>query len=115
MTRVHITVGAPASGSFTPHVDRPKLEQTIAEYRAALAALEAAMVADCEREAARGAHRSVRIEDRQTWDKPTWQRYLAAAARHEPDYMPGMRRILGYIERLERLLAVTAASQPLVA
>jgi hypothetical protein len=44
------------------------------------------VVAACESAAARGAARSVRIDDRATWNRATWDRYLAEATRLEPDY-----------------------------
>ena len=43
------------------------------------------MAASCEAAAARGAPRAIRVDDRGTWDRAMWQRYLDAAARLEPD------------------------------
>ena len=67
------------------------------------------MVAACENAAARGAARTVRLDDRATWDRAMWQRYLDAAARLEPDYGPAMRRLYLEIDQLERLLALPLA------
>jgi hypothetical protein len=50
------------------------------------------------------------MDDRGTWDRATWQRYLDAAARLEPQYGPAMRRLLQEIDQLNRLMAL-----PLVA
>ena len=70
------------------------------------------MVDACERAAVRGACRNVRIDDCKTWDKATWQRYLEAAARLEPDYLPQMRRLLRDIDIFERLLTLPIAAEP---
>ena len=83
----------------------------VAGRRARIAALEAAMVADCEREAARSAPRGIRVDDRATWDRAMWNRYLAAAAAAEPNYMPEMLRLHSEVERLERLLALPLAPE----
>ncbi|HME24831.1 MAG TPA: hypothetical protein VKI44_26465 [Acetobacteraceae bacterium] len=53
----------------------------------------------------------VRIDDRTTWDKSMWNRYLTVAAKHEPDYMPQMLRLLGEIDRFERIMALTLAPE----
>ena len=92
-------------------IDRVRLREAIASRRATLAALETAMVAVCEQQAARAAGPNVRIDDRTTWDKPMWGRYLAAAASHEPDYMPRMLRLIGEIDRFERIMSLTAATE----
>ena len=47
------------------------------------------------------------MDDRETWDRATWDRYLAAASEHEPDYMPRIRRLLGEITNIDKLLALT--------
>ena len=64
-----------------------------------------AWVAASEAEAARSDSRSVRIDDRSTWDKATWDRYLAAALSMEPDFRPQIGRNVREIESLEKLLA----------
>jgi len=69
------------------------------------------MVAVCEQQAARAAGPNVRIDDRTTWDKPMWDRYLAAAANRESDYMPRMLRLLGEIDRFERIMTLTLAPE----
>ena len=107
---------APAMPSPTPvsqrHFDRNILRHGIAARRHRLAELETSMVEACERAAVRGACRNVRVDDCKTWDKAAWQRYLEAAARLEPDYLPQMRRLLRDIDRFERLLTLPMAAEP---
>ena len=107
---------APAMPSSAPvpqrHLDRNILRRGIAARRHLLAELETSMVDACERSAARGACRNIRMDDCKTWDKATWHRYLDAVARLEPDYMPQMRRLLRDIDRFERLLALPIAAEP---
>ena len=107
---------APAMTSSTPvsqrHLDRTILRHGIAARRHRLAELETSMVDACERAAVRGACRNVRIDDCKIWDKATWQRYLEAAARLEPNYLPQMRRLLRDIDRFERLLTLSMAAEP---
>jgi hypothetical protein len=73
------------------------------------------MVAACEREAARGLAHGVRIDDRETWDKPTWDRYLAAEIRCEPEYLPAMLRLLSEIDHLERVMQLPSTSSVIAA
>jgi hypothetical protein len=70
------------------HLDRNILRHGIAARRQRLAEIETSMVEACERAAMSGGCRNVRIDDCKTWDKAAWQRYLEAAARLEPDYLP---------------------------
>ena len=90
----------------TPRLDREQIRDRIAQHRAALAELEGALVAACEAAAARHRSSAVRVEDRATWDRAMWQRYLDAATVLEPEYGPRMRDLLRDIDRLERLLAL---------
>jgi len=99
----------------TSGFDHLHLRQAIRDRRARLAAMETSMVAACEHEAAHGLAHDVRIDDRETWDKPTWDRYLAAAIRCEPEYMPAMLRILIEIEQLERLMQLPSRSSVIAA
>jgi hypothetical protein len=94
------------------HLDRNILRRGIAARRRRLAELETSMVEACERAAMSGACRNVRVDDCETWDKAAWQRYLEAAARLEPDYLPQMRRLLRDIDRFERLLTLPMAAEP---
>jgi hypothetical protein len=107
---------APAMPSSTlvsqRYLDRNILRHGIAARRQRLAELETSMVDACERAAMRGACRTVRTDDCKTWDKAAWQRYLEAAARLEPDYLPQMRRLLRDIDRFERLLTLPMAAEP---
>jgi hypothetical protein len=105
--RKSLTPGQPASA---PHLDRSHLATGITSRRRRLADLEAAMAASCEAAAVRGAPRVIRVDDRGTWDRAMWQRYLDAAARLEPDYGPLMRRLLQEIDRLQRLLDLPLAA-----
>jgi hypothetical protein len=63
------------------------------------------MVAACEADAAHGRAHGVRMDDRETWDRATWTRYLAAAARREAEFGPRMRQLLREIDQFERLMA----------
>lgn len=95
------TLPAPSS-----RLDLAGLRSGVVLRRARLARLETAMVAACERAAARGRAGDVHMDDRGTWDRATWQRYLDAAARLEPQYGPAMRRLLQEIDQLNRLMAL---------
>jgi hypothetical protein len=86
--------------------DRGRLRAALLDKRATIARPETAWVAAAEADAAAGRGRIVRMDDRETWDHATWNRYLAAAARPEPNYMPRIRRLLGGIANIEKLLAL---------
>jgi len=86
-------------------IDRLRIRDAIAMRRARIAIIETEWVTACERDAARGASHSVRLDDRETWDKAMWHRYLAAAAGCEGAYLPRLHRLYSEIARLERLLA----------
>ena len=118
----HLTPGgagiaAPPSMLSRPHpppahqLDGKGLRDGIASRRQDLLDLEAAMVAACETAAARGRAHGVHMDDRETWDRATWTRYLAAAARLEPEFGPPMRRLLREIDQLERVLALSVATE----
>lgn len=104
---------APAARQNRPSlgIDRHHLGTAIATRRAALSAIEMEMVAKCEEVAARAASRHVRLDDRSTWDRGMWDRYLSAATTLEPDYMPQMLRLHAEIERLERISLLPAAPE----
>ncbi len=89
--------------------DRTRLREAALAKRALVAGLEVAWVAASEADAARGGSRDVRMDDRGTWDKATWHRYLTAAAAHEPDYKPRIMRLLREIDSIEILLAMPSA------
>lgn len=97
--------------SPSPHLDGKGLRAGIASRRQRLLDLEAALVAGCETEAARSRASSVRMDDRETWDRDTWTRYLAAAANLEPEYGPQMRRLLREIDQLARLAELPVAME----
>lgn len=92
-------------------IDRQQLRAVIAARRAALGAIETEMVGKCEASAARSAPRNVRLDDRATWDRAMWNRYLSAATALERDYMPRMLRLHAEVERLERLLLLPATQE----
>ena len=96
---------------FEPSLDRGRLREAIAARRQRLAEREADLVAACEKAVAHGAARHVRLDDRTTWDRAAWNRYIGTAMQLEPDFMPEMLRLTRDIERLERLVALPAASQ----
>ena len=91
-------------------LDRGRLLAGVAARREKLVRLKMALVTECERAAIRHADPAVRLDDRATWDRPMWQRYLAAAAQFEPGYAPRMRQLVQQIEQLERLLALPGAA-----
>ena len=103
-----------SAANARPDFGQQHLREAIAARRAQLANLEAAIVADCEREAGHGISRAVRIDDRTTWDKATWSRYLTAAARPEPDYLPQMLRPFNESDGLERVVALPAPQSSIV-
>ena len=92
--------------------DRRRLQDALAARCAAMLRLEADWVAASEADAARGCGSHVRMDNRSTWDTATWNRYLAAAERHEPTFKPRIRQLLIEIENLEKLLAMPAAPTP---
>ena len=94
-----------------PRLDLKGLRDGITDRRRRLLDLELAMVAACETEAARGRAAGVQMHDRGTWDHPTWQRYLAAAAAVEHEYGPPMRQLYREIDQLERVMALPVAQR----
>ena len=100
-----------------PMLDHPnsclglkQLRDGIADRRRRLLDLELAMVATCEAQAARGRSPGVQMHDRETWDQPTWHRYLAAAAAVEQEFGPPMRQLHREIDQLERILALPSVT-----
>jgi hypothetical protein len=96
---------------FQPPLDRSRLREAIGVRRQRLAEREADLVAACEKAVAHGAGRHIRLDDRTTWDRAAWNRYIETATRLEPAFMPDMLRLIRDIERLERLAALPAALQ----
>jgi hypothetical protein len=101
--------GAVMPRSIVPF-SRQALTPHIVRRRAALAALEAEMIAACETAAL--ATRSVTDGplDCERWDRATWHRYLSAAMRLETIYGPRMRRLRQEIGHLERLMTLQIAA-----
>ena len=106
-----VALRAPAATGFQPSLDRSRLREAIAVRRQRLAEREADLVAACEKAVAHGAGRHIRLDDRATWDRAAWNRYVGTATDLEPEFMPEMLRLIRDIERLERLAALPAASQ----
>ena len=96
---------------FQPSLDRGRLREAVAVRRQRLAEREADLVAACEKAVAHGAGRHIRLDDRTTWDRAAWNRYVGTATDLEPEFMPEMLRLIRDIERLERLAALPTASQ----
>lgn len=108
-------LGMPASSLLprpTParHLDLHGLHSGVASRQQEITELEAQLVCACEAAAARNAANGVCIEDRETWDRAMWNRYLAAAAQLEPDYGPRMRRLYQEVDQLKRLAALPRAA-----
>ena len=98
-----------------PLLDRTQIHNRLAQHRAELTDLEDALVAACEAAAAHSRTSAVRVDDRATWDHAMWQRYLNAATALEPEYGPRMRELLRNIDRLQRLLTLPVAREPVAA
>ena len=92
-------------------IDRQHLRAAIADRLATLSAIEMEMVGKCEEAAARAAPRHVRRDDRTTWDRSMWNRYLSAAAAMQPDHLPRMLQLYAEVGRLERLLLLPPAPE----
>jgi len=105
----------PSATARVRSLDRSQLREAIAVRRQRLAEREADLVAACERAVARGAGRHIRVDDRATWDRAAWNRYVETAKRLEPEFMPEMLRLIGEIERLEHLAALPAMQRPAAA
>ena len=101
-----------ATTGFQSSLDRSRLREAIGVRRQRLAEREADLVAACEKAVAQGAGWHIRLDDRTTWDRAAWNRYIETATRLEPAFMPDMLRLIRDIERLEHLAAlpVTQAS-----
>lgn len=85
------------------------LRTALAKKQALIRRVEADWVADAERETARHIPKHVQIDDRSTWDGPTFARYMSEAERIEPSFKPRLRRLLAEVDALERLLSPSAA------
>jgi hypothetical protein len=108
----HIASRALATIGFQSLLDRSRLREAIAVRRQHLAEREADLVAACEKAVAHHrAGRQIRVDDRTTWDRAAWNRYIETATQLVPAFMPEMLRLIRDIERLERLATLSAASQ----
>ncbi|HUZ62987.1 MAG TPA: hypothetical protein VMU82_04650 [Acetobacteraceae bacterium] len=103
------TINRPSPALAHP-LSRRVLDWQIALRRARLTELEARMIAACEAAALGSGSPPCTRLDRESWDRSTWHRYLAAAMRLETTYGPPMRRLRQDIARLERLKALPIAA-----
>lgn len=95
----------PTAAPVAPiRLDREVLRLGVALRREALARLQEEMVAACEAAAGLGDPRTCAPDDRASWDRGAWRRYLDEATRRESIHGPRMRRLREDIARLERLL-----------
>ena len=95
--------------------DRSRLRSALLDKRTTITRLETAWVAAAEADAAVGRSQAVRMDNRETWDSRTWDRYLAAASKHEPDYRPRIKRLLSEIDNIEKLLSLPSGPAALAA
>ena len=100
-----------AATTRAPSLDRNRLHEAIAVRRQRLAEREVDLVAACAKAVAHDAGRHIRLDDRTTWDRAAWNRYVGMATRLEPEFMPELLRLIRDIERLERLATLRAPSQ----
>jgi hypothetical protein len=103
-------LAAPLHRILAASIDRNRLEAGIASRREQIAQLEACIVADCEAAAAKVAPRAARIDDRDSWTMPMWDRYVAAAASLDPAIGRRLHRLAREIQQLQRLLDLPGAS-----
>lgn len=92
-----------------------QLRTALADKRALVARLEAEWVAAAELQLARHLSKHVRIDDRGTWDGATFSRYMLEAERIEPEFKPRIKRLLGEIDALDRLMSPSPTTVRLVA
>ena len=74
----------PATTGFQPSLDRSRLREAIGVRRQRLAEREADLVAACEKAVAHGAGRHIPLDDRTTWDRAAWNRYVGTASNSNP-------------------------------
>jgi hypothetical protein len=103
-------LAAPLHRILAVTIDRTRLEAGIASRREQLAQLEARIVADCEAAAAKVAPRTARLDDRDSWTTPMWDRYVSAAATLDPAIGRRLHRLSREIQQLQRLLDLLTAS-----
>lgn len=92
------------------NLDRASLLAGVNVHKRAILDLEIELVAACEHAAHQAAGRDVTLDDRETWDRAMWQRYLAEATRLEPIYGPRMKHHYQSIDRLTHLLTMPLAA-----
>lgn len=91
------------------------LRTALTDKRALVARLEAEWVAAAEVQLARHLSKHIRIDDRGTWDGPTFSRYMLEAERIEPEFKPRIKRLLGEIDALDRMMSPSPTAVRLVA
>lgn len=85
--------------------------RAVACLRAEIATLESDWTAEAERAAARSLGRAYALGDRETWDRTTWNRYLAAAESCEHRYLPRLRQLYADLEALQNGKAIDTPDQ----
>ncbi len=83
-----------------------QLRSALADKRTLIARIETEWVATAETAITKHIPKHVRIGDRATWDGETCKRYMDEAERIEPEFKPRLRRLLGEIDSLERVLSL---------
>lgn len=122
--RVHMTHVQPRMRGWQPRNPTPlqsartqpkqsadTVLRAIACVRAEIAILESDWTAEAERAAARSLGRTYALGDRETWDRTTWNRYLAAAQNCEHRYLPQLRQLYADVEALQNGTAISRAAQ----
>ena len=91
-------------------MDRQIIAAGIAVRRQQVTFIEDRLVTACERAAGRGRRGRRPLEDRDAWDRHTWNRYLREAVAQEHELGPELRRLQGEIAILERLSSLPLAA-----
>ena len=91
-------------------MDRQIIAASIAVRRQQVIFIEDRLVTACERAAGRGRRGRHPPEDRDAWDRHTWNRYLREAVAQEHELGPELRRLHGEIAMLERLSSLPLAA-----
>lgn len=91
-------------------MDRRIIAARIALRRQQISFIEDRLVSACERAAGHGRPGRRPPEDREEWDRCTWDRYLREACAQEHEVGPQLRRLHHEITQLERLSALPVAA-----
>lgn len=91
-------------------MDRQIIATGIAARRQQVTFIEDRLLSACERAAGHGRRGRRPPEDRDAWDRHTWNRYLREAVAQEAELGPELRRLHGEIAVLERLSSLPLAA-----